>query len=42
MPLGQSDTRAKRIDPVLHGRGWTEDLIRLPHSPPSVPAPCDS
>jgi hypothetical protein len=42
MPLGESDTRAKLIDPVLHGRGWTEDLIRLPHSPhrfrpPAIP-----
>jgi type I site-specific restriction endonuclease len=28
MPLSESDTRAKLIDPVLHARGWTEDLIR--------------
>jgi len=28
MSLGESDTRAKLIDPALHGRGWTEDLIR--------------
>ena len=28
MPLGESDTRAKLIDPALHTRGWTEDLIR--------------
>jgi len=28
MPLGESDTRAKLIDPALHARGWTEDLIR--------------
>ncbi|RJP24342.1 MAG: restriction endonuclease subunit R, partial [Deltaproteobacteria bacterium] len=28
MPLNESDTRAKRIDPALHARGWTEDLIR--------------
>jgi len=27
MELGQSDTRAKLIDPALHARGWTEDLI---------------
>lgn len=27
MPLGESDTRAKLIDPGLHARGWTEDLI---------------
>lgn len=28
MPLGEADTRAKLIDPALHFRGWTEDLIR--------------
>ena len=28
MPLGEADTRAKLIDPRLHARGWTEDLIR--------------
>jgi len=28
MPLSESDTRAKLIDPTLHARGWTEDLIR--------------
>ena len=28
MGLGESDTRAKLIDPALHSRGWTEDLIR--------------
>jgi hypothetical protein len=28
MSLSESDTRAKLIDPALHGRGWTEDLIR--------------
>jgi type I restriction enzyme R subunit len=26
--LSESDTRAKLIDPGLHARGWTEDLIR--------------
>ena len=26
--LSESDTRAKLIDPTLHMRGWTEDLIR--------------
>jgi len=26
--LGEADTRAKLIDPALHERGWTEDLIR--------------
>ena len=28
MTLGESDTRAKLIDPAIHARGWTEDLIR--------------
>src|SRR5439155_10313845 len=28
MPLGEADTRAKLIDPAMHARGWTEDLIR--------------
>jgi len=28
MPLSEADTRAKLIDPALHRRGWTEDLIR--------------
>jgi type I site-specific restriction endonuclease len=28
VPLSEADTRAKLIDPALHGRGWTEDLIR--------------
>ena len=28
MPYGESDTRAKLIDPAIHARGWTEDLIR--------------
>ncbi len=28
MALSESDTRAKLIDPGLHARGWTEDLIR--------------
>ncbi len=28
MPLSESDTRAKLIDPALHQRGWTEDLIK--------------
>jgi type I restriction enzyme, R subunit len=28
MGLGESDTRAKLIDPAIHSRGWTEDLIR--------------
>lgn len=28
MPLNEADTRAKLIDPALHKRGWSEDLIR--------------
>ena len=28
MTLSEADTRAKLIDPALHGRGWTEDLIK--------------
>ena len=28
MPLTESDTRAKLIDPAIHSRGWTEELIR--------------
>jgi type I restriction enzyme R subunit len=28
MSLGEADTRAKLIDPSIHSRGWTEDLIR--------------
>ena len=28
MSLTEADTRAKLIDPALHRRGWTEDLIR--------------
>ena len=28
MPYGESDNRAKLIDPAIHACGWTEDLIR--------------
>lgn len=28
MALAEADTRAKLLDPILHSRGWTEDLIR--------------
>ena len=28
MLLSEADTRAKLIDPALHSRGWTENLIR--------------
>ncbi len=27
MPLSEADTRAKLIDPAIHKKGWTEDLI---------------
>ena len=36
MPLSESDTRAKLIDPALHERGWTEDLIRREESAGAV------
>ena len=26
--LNEADTRAKLVDPAIHARGWTEDLIR--------------
>lgn len=28
MRMGESDTRVKLIDPAIHSRGWTEELIR--------------
>lgn len=28
MGLNEADARAKLIDPALHARGWTENLIR--------------
>ncbi len=28
MALSEADTRAKLIDPALHSRGWTENLIK--------------
>ena len=36
MLLNESDTRAKLIDPALHQRGWTEDLIRREESAGTV------
>jgi len=33
MPLSEADTRAKLIDPALHTRGWTEDLIQREETP---------
>ena len=28
LSLSETDTRAKLIDPAIHARGWTEDLVR--------------
>lgn len=28
MSLNEADTPAKLIDPAIHKRGWTDDLIR--------------
>ena len=36
MSLSEADTRAKLIDPVLHDRGWTEDLIRREETAPAI------
>ncbi|MFV1951560.1 MAG: DEAD/DEAH box helicase family protein [Nitrospinota bacterium] len=36
MNLSEADTRAKLIDPVLHHRGWTEDLIRREETDRSI------
>ncbi|MFA4932584.1 MAG: hypothetical protein WC625_06750 [Caldisericia bacterium] len=36
MTLSESDTRAKLIDPALHERQWTEDLIKREESAGSV------
>ena len=36
MPLSESDTMAKLIDPALHERGWTEDRIRREESAGTV------
>lgn len=36
MPLSEADTRAKLIDPAIHARGWTEDLIRREETAPAV------
>ncbi len=32
MGMSEADTRAKLIDPAIHARGWTEDLIRREES----------
>ena len=34
--LGEADTRAKLIDPAIHARGWTEDLIKREESAGAV------
>ncbi|MDA8085886.1 MAG: DEAD/DEAH box helicase family protein [Nitrospiraceae bacterium] len=36
MALTESDTRAKLIDPAIHARGWTEDLIRREETAGSI------
>ena len=36
MPLSEADTKAKLIDPALHRRGWSEDLIRREESAGTV------
>lgn len=36
MGLGEADTRAKLIDPAIHARGWTEDLIRREEAAPGI------
>lgn len=34
--LSEADTRAKLIDPAIHKRGWTEDLIRREETAGSI------
>src|ERR1700687_4643924 len=34
--LGESDTRAKLIDPAIHACGWTEDLIKREETAGSI------
>ena len=36
MPRDENQTRTELIDPVLHDRGWTEDLIRRERTPVST------
>ena len=33
MPLNEAGARAKLIDPALHARGWSEDLMRRGRPP---------
>jgi type I restriction enzyme R subunit len=35
-PYNEADTRAKLIDPAIHLRGWTEDLIKREESAPAI------
>jgi type I restriction enzyme R subunit len=37
--LGESYTPAKLIDPALHFRGWTEDLIRREETAGAIESP---
>ncbi len=36
MAYSEADTRAKMIDPAIHKRGWTEDLIRREETAGSI------
>ncbi len=36
MTLNEADTRAKLIDPAIHRRGWTEELIRREETAGSI------
>ena len=36
MPLNEAETRAKLIDPAIHLRSWSEDLIRREESAVAV------
>lgn len=36
MALSEADTKAKLIDPAIHRRGWTEDLIRREETAGSI------
>jgi type I restriction enzyme R subunit len=36
MSMNEADTRAKLIDPAIHARGWTEDLIKCEETEKAV------
>jgi len=36
MTLSEADTRSKLIDPAIHARGWTEDLIKREETAGSI------